>query len=428
MTKRNISRIVAKARLAMLRKDPKTKRFFDMVTGELFQGQFRNRVRTAKAKAYVVGLLFARSKTVVGIADDLGLAEHTLRHFIHDAPWDAQEVLMAAARLALAAAERQGLKVIAWALDDTCQVKWGRESPGVASQWNNLHNKTMGCQSFPTLHLVFSDGRGVPVAASLYLPPAVWTSARAEEAGIPAALVGKTKPEIGLMLIDEVLAAGFPKLPVLADAAFGHSGVFRKSLEDRGLKYLVDINNNTSFYDAAAPTRGRSGASLAARVGKHQSAAAWLARDPWEERNGRKSKHRFLRPYGQTTRHLYYAQEPVALHVIAEKTKTKKATRYSASNLPIGEALALLGKRWAIEQNYRELKGLTGFAKFQGRSYDGLMRHLALSAVGHILLFWVTLYENGLTLYKACKHLPGSIRLALRRHCPTCDQALRGYG
>jgi hypothetical protein len=41
-----------------------------------------------------------------------------------------------------------------------------------------------------------------------------------------------------------------------------------------------------------------------------------------------------------------------------ERPKGNKALRYSATDLPINDALALLGVRWHVERNYRELKYL----------------------------------------------------------------------
>ncbi len=141
---------------------------------------------------------------------------------------------------------------------------------------------------------------------------------------------------------------------------------------------------------------------------------------------GRAFKFQRVRPYGKTTRHLYRDREPAAVYLFAEKTRRKREVRYSVSNLEIHEVLPLLGKRWAVEHNYRELKQLTGFANCQGRSYWGLMRHLTLSAVAHTMLFWVTLYKCGNTLYQTCRELPATILLAWHNYCPLCRKRLAG--
>ena len=43
-------------------------------------------------------------------------------------------------------------------------------------------------------------------------------------------------------------------------------------------------------------------------------------------------------------------------------------------------------ERWAIEHNYKQLKGELGLDHFEGRSYPGLHRHLALGAIAYYFL------------------------------------------
>ena len=51
------------------------------------------------------------------------------------------------------------------------------------------------------------------------------------------------------------------------------------------------------------------------------------------------------------------------------------------------ERLAALAKsRWAIEQFYEDAKGECGLGDYQGRRWDGLHRHLALSMVAYSFL------------------------------------------
>lgn len=426
MTKNRLSHIVTKVELIRMSNDANVRGFFNQCCTGLFR--FKNCVRERMAKAYLTGLLFPGNKSADGIGARVNVHPDALRHLIHDAPWDAHELLGVMAEAALQAVLRQGREPIAYALDDTTQLKWGSQSPGVARQYSGRYGRTANCQSYPTLHIVFDDGSSFPVAVSLHLPSKQWDAGRCEAASVPAGLVGKTKSEIGLLLIDRALAAGLPRLPVLADAAFGHSGPFRFALEQRGLKYLLDIEHTTAFYAATAPPIQNPRASLAIRDGQHKSAAAWLAGDSWQAQGGKVFRSQVLRPYGEKTRHLYHGQEPATLHVFAERTKRKREVRYSVSNLGTHEALALLGKRWAVERNYRELKQLTGFANYQGRSYAGLMRHLALSAIAHTLLFWITLYKRGVTLYRACRELPAAILLAWHSHCPLCRRQLAGFG
>jgi SRSO17 transposase len=64
--------------------------------------------------------------------------------------------------------------------------------------------------------------------------------------------------------------------------------------------------------------------------------------------------------------------------------------KYYYSSLEAGvslERLAALAKsRWAIEQFYEDAKGECGLGDYQGRRWDGLHRHLALSMVAYSFL------------------------------------------
>ncbi len=62
-------------------------------------------------------------------------------------------------------------------------------------------------------------------------------------------------------------------------------------------------------------------------------------------------------------------------------------TKYYLVNLPITASLKslvrLTHQRWAIEQQYQELKTELGLDHFGGRSYPGWHRHVALAALAY---------------------------------------------
>lgn len=436
MAKTNISHTKAVVEVARLRKKHTTRALLKrVVTGH---AQFTHG-RARHAAAYITGLLCPvtrgkGSQSVTGIAARLDENSDALHHFVADAPWDAQTLSLEVVREALRAAAERGIRPLAYTMDDTTEPKAGHESPGVARQYSGRHGAVIACQSFPNLQIVLSNGRSIPVSTDVYLPAAQWDSERAEAAGVPARLVGKSKAEVGLALIDAALAAGLPRLPVLADQGFGDSGAFRLALEQRGLGFLVDIGGDTSFYDAFAPASPRRGASPVNRVGKQQSAEEWLINEPSEEwpacsGAGCVVKHQVLRPSGKTIRHLHVTA-PELLTVIGYEVAWADEQRYAATNLDVREAMALLGRRWACEAGFRELKQLTGFTAYQGRSYAGLARHLALAMVAHALLLIASIVtvgtgdSRGITLYEAARRARASLLLAWHESCPLCLASL----
>ena len=62
-------------------------------------------------------------------------------------------------------------------------------------------------------------------------------------------------------------------------------------------------------------------------------------------------------------------------------------TKYFFVNLPatasLKQLVRLAHQRWAIEQQYQELKTELGFDHFEGRSYPGWQHHVVLTAVAY---------------------------------------------
>jgi SRSO17 transposase len=63
----------------------------------------------------------------------------------------------------------------------------------------------------------------------------------------------------------------------------------------------------------------------------------------------------------------------------------KEPTKYWVSTLPADTPLRVLVRdakiRWRIEHDYRELKTALGLGQFEGRTWNGFHRHLALASV-----------------------------------------------
>lgn len=76
----------------------------------------------------------------------------------------------------------------------------------------------------------------------LYLPKA-WTEdpARCAAAGIPADRGFKTKPELAMDMLARALDAGVPARWVTGDAVYGQYHRLRRTLEERGLHYVLVV-------------------------------------------------------------------------------------------------------------------------------------------------------------------------------------------
>ena len=189
-------------------------------------------VQVANGGLYLRGLLKqgARKSLEPLVARLGGAADYeSMQQFLTDSPWDPGLVVRAVA-------ERVApeIGVMAWVLDDTGFPKDGKHSPGVKRQYSGTLGKIGNCQIGVSLHAV--GGRGtVPLGWALYLPEE-WCAERARRARakIPAGIAFKTKPELGVELIERAAGFGIPHAPVLADQAYGDDGKLRRRLARAG--------------------------------------------------------------------------------------------------------------------------------------------------------------------------------------------------
>lgn len=144
-----------------------------------------------------------------------------LHHFISDGIWDPGPL---EAELAVQADKIVGAPDAFLVIDDTGLAKKGDHSVGVAPQYASMLGKRANCQTLVSLTLA-RDEVPVPVGLRLFLPES-WTSDqdRMAKAGVPAPMrISRTKPEIAIDEIDQLIAAGMRFGTVLADAGYGLS-------------------------------------------------------------------------------------------------------------------------------------------------------------------------------------------------------------
>ncbi len=161
-------------------------------------------------------------------------------------------------------------------LDDTGFPKDGKDSPGVKRQYSGTLGKTGNCQIGVSVHAV--GGRGtVPLGWALYLPED-WCAdeQRRRKAKIPDEVAFKTKPELGVELVERAAGWDVPKAPVLGDHAYGENTWLRDRLEQAGCEYVLSVGPDHQGVRARDRVRGasrRSPRRLARRSGRGQTAS-----------------------------------------------------------------------------------------------------------------------------------------------------------
>ena len=200
-----------------------------------FLDRLGHKTRRRMCPLYVAGLIGPGDrKSVQPMAERLAPGDYDqLHHFVAAGVWDAApleaELLVQADRLV-------GGSDAVLVIDDTALPKKGKHSVGVASQYASALGKNANCQTLVSLTLARGE---VPVMVTLRLfLPDSWTSdrVRLERAGVPAEhRVAQTKPEMALVEVDRIVAAGVRFGCVLADAGYGLARRFDKGSRHAGL-------------------------------------------------------------------------------------------------------------------------------------------------------------------------------------------------
>jgi SRSO17 transposase len=368
-------------------------------------GEAMNRpVQLVNGALYLRGLIGeGRRKSLEPLVQRLGGEGdyQSLQQFLADSPWDPAAVVRAVC-------ERVApeIGVEAWVLDDTGFPKDGKDSPGVKRQYSGTLGKIGNCQIGVSAHAVGAKGT-VALGFALYLPEE-WCAdeERRRKAKIPAEVAFKTKPELGVELIERAVGWDVEPAPVLGDQAYGDNTALRERLDAAGLQYVLSVGSETKVFapgtSFAAPKRSPGGGRPPSRPrpdAEPQAIAALIAGLPPEQwqtvtfRDGpdkerTSSRFCFVRVRAANRAKKRTPWPPRQEWLIAEWPEGRKApTDYWLSNLPADtepERLARLARlRWKIELDYRQLKGELGLDHYEGRSWLGWYHHTALVTTAH---------------------------------------------
>jgi SRSO17 transposase len=206
------------------------------------------RERQHWARIYLQGLLLdGERKSIEPLAHRIAGADlQSLRQFVGQSPWAVEEAQP------LLAEKMVGLltEPEVWMIAETSFPKAGDASVGVARQYCGALGKVAHCQVAVSLH--WSPAQmSCPLLWRLYLPADWLTDPPRRVAGkIPENIQYQSKNELALGLIDQALGWDLPRLPVVADPAYGNDFDFRQALRQRGLPCAVAVEPTTKVWTA----------------------------------------------------------------------------------------------------------------------------------------------------------------------------------
>jgi SRSO17 transposase len=299
-----------------------------------------------------------------------------MQRLLNRAVWDTFAAMAVVRRFAVAgldeAARRTGRRrgLAVGAVDETGQVKQGEHTAGVKRHYLGCAGKV--ANGITTVHLAYvrEDTGHALIAARQWIPrEQIGDPVKQQIMGLPDDLVFRTKGQLAIDLLTDVLAEGIALDFVCGDEVYGSCTQLRAFCEAHGQGYVLRVPSN--FHLTVA--RG-------VRLSCKQAAARLLAAARrWEVRSaGKGSKG-----------NRWYAWAWIATasprhHLLIRRHRMTGELAFHYCYVPEGQALSLsrliraAGLRWPAEENFQFGKGCFGLDQSQVRLLTAIIRHTVL--------------------------------------------------
>ncbi len=326
-------------------------------------------------RQYLIGLLLPRehNKTLVELAAIVpGANRQALHHFLHDAPWDVD---------ALNHRRLQQWQAHPWLgphaggvliVDETGDPKRGQRIVLAAQQYLGKLGHVANGVVAVTSH--WTDGsRHVPLGVKPYRPESRLPRGRKDPAF-------HTKPQLAWQLIAEARAAGIPFRLVVADSVYGENAELEAQLYAAQIPYVMGLRPSHGVWQFVEDPTHPPAFTPA-------EAAQRLPRDAWQRTTGYDSHGKELVRYVAELE-LGTAYGPTrGVRLVAATLNPAQlkpeSTWYLATSLPLsqvsaGQVYALYRLRDWIEHFYKPVKHELGWADYQVRAEQAIVRHWQL--------------------------------------------------
>ena len=377
--------------------------------------QIANYNRLDVADLYIQGLLkLEKGKAnMERMAEEIPDSEYRLyQHFITHSNWDAQEVFGKVSKNAsvlLEGCKAESKKPTGLIVDESAHLKKGDQSVGVSRQYAGIIGKVDNCQVGVYASLV-NDNRAGLIGERLFLPKS-WTQdkARCKKAGIPPdQTLFKTKPQLALDIIDEMIADKIEFDWVGGDGLYGHNTALREELDSRGLLFVLDVHKDEKVF-LSCPTfairnkkgkKGRPSTKLKPNIspvrldkyvddleGQDWSKATKIRKT---QKGWKKQKIHIQAVWIQEGKDNQVKERTL---IITQSIDGKKREfKYSVSNAKSEEYTALefayfQGQRYWVERTFDDAKNELGMSDYQTRKWNSWHHHhsLVFMAAGFLL-------------------------------------------
>jgi SRSO17 transposase len=351
----------------------------------------------AHARRFVEGLLHrGERRNAENIAEAMsGGPVRSLQAFITSGSWADRDVL---AEMRCCALDVLADEDAVCNCDETGFPKKGNKSVAVKRQYSGTLGRTDNCQV--AVFTNYSSGKGHTFMDRRLFLPEEWADdeERRNEAGVPAGVIFRTKPDLALEMVANVVGERVPFRWVGGDSIYGNSPSFAQGVRDLGKWYVLDVSCDNHVWieepQVIPPeqrpklSRGRP-CTQPLVVGESQPVSEVIAALP------AKAWHRIKvaegsqgpRVYEYTEIWVWFSEEGLpgprerllARRSLGQEPELKYHRAYATADVPLLKLAQVRAARWTIEEDIQSAKGECGLDEYETRGWVGWHHHTALS-------------------------------------------------
>jgi SRSO17 transposase len=376
---------------------------------DAFLPDFERKDQALWAHRYLQGLVSDHPrKSIEPMAIAHGFPIRSMQAFIGESPWRTAPLVD---RHQLLVAQTLGEDDAVILVDESGMPKQGQHSAAVAHQYCGALGTLANCQV--GVYLGYASRKGYTLlAGQLFVPEGCFADDQAtmrDEVGIPADLTFKTKPELAVDLVRDVLTRKVvPARWLAADALYGDSPAFRDAIAELGLWYFTEMACSTLIWrrHPAVITppwsgRGRKPTRLRLKTPTNRSyrldgVLTRLPKTAWVRgtvKEGSKGPIVCDFAFVRVTECRQGLPGARVWLIIRRNVAHPSEVKFYFSNAPEQiaalELVRMSGMRWPVELTFEEGKTELGMDQYETRSWLGWHHHMTLVMLAHHFLVWV---------------------------------------
>jgi len=369
--------------------------------------------RTQTALQYIQGLLTLEKgkANMERMEEEIPASDYReYQHFLTNSNWDYKGILSKVRKDtsdALRLNKEKSNKPTGFIIDESGHLKKGIKSVGVGKQYAGVVGKVENCQVGVYASMV-NDHRSGLVNERLFIPEKwIKDKPRCKEAGIPAEEVTfRTKPQLALEMIDEMVNEGIKFDWVGGDGLYGHNKELREGLDKRGLLFVLDVHKDEKVFlekpEFSIPQksgkRGRPSKTPKPNIDsiRLDKYIKQLNNNDWSIEKKLRKTHKGWKKLKVHCKKIWVYQEngneiKELTLIITQTMDGNKDTKYSFSNGGINQytprefAYFQIQRYW-VERNFDDAKNEVGMSDYQVRKWNGWHHHHALVFMASLFL------------------------------------------